>query len=64
MNSLFKALLLIATALVVSACNQQSNEDKPAAGANSLSVLAGSELRDLTPLLADIESKTGVKLPG
>jgi Ca-activated chloride channel family protein len=52
--SLFRATLFVIAALMLSGCDGNKSE--------TLTVLAGSELRDLEPLLGDIESKTGFKL--
>ena len=51
---MFRAILLVIAALILSGCDGKKSE--------SLTVLAGSELRDMEPLLGDIESKTGFKL--
>lgn len=48
--------VVLATAGVVGACSSNPNE------ANTLGVLAGSELRDLEPLLPELEKATGVRL--
>jgi Ca-activated chloride channel family protein len=55
MNTWLKVIALVFAAAVLSGCD----ENKPE---NTLTVLAGSELKDLEPLLGEIESKTGVKL--
>jgi len=49
-----KTLFLLSSLLLITACNQQSS--------TTLSVIAGSELRDLEPILPDLEKATGVKL--
>ena len=49
-----KTLFLLSSLLLLAACNQQSS--------TTLSVIAGSELRDLEPILPDLEKATGVKL--
>jgi Ca-activated chloride channel family protein len=52
--SMFRAILFVIAALVLSGCDGIKSEP--------LKVLAGSELQDMEPLLGDIESKTGIKL--
>lgn len=54
--------LLSCCLLLVSCNNKNSNSGEPAANPNRLVVLAGSELRDIEPLLADIRTATGVEL--
>lgn len=61
MNAMLKAILFM-VAVGLAACDGSNNGNNAAKDEHSLSVLAGSELRDLEPLLGDIESKTGVKL--
>ena len=62
MQALLKALLFVAAVLALAGCDGKNSADNAAVEENSLSVLAGSELRDLEPLLDEIASKTGVKL--
>ena len=55
------AVLALAVVLVAAGCDDASsspNLDDP----NTLGVMAGSEVKDLAPLIADIKSKTGVRL--
>ncbi len=56
MNTPLRFILFIFAALMLSGCDGQKNASE------SLTVLAGSELRDMEPLLGDIEGKTGIKL--
>ena len=51
---MLKAILFIIAAVSLSGCEEKKTEN--------LTVLAGSELRDMVPLLGDIEKKTGIKL--
>ncbi len=51
----WRLALSLTLPLVLGACQQQT-------AGNTLTVLAGSELKDLEPLLPDIERKAGVKL--
>jgi len=50
---MFKALILALFAIFATACTEKSE---------TLTVLAGSELKDLEPLFGDIEKNTGIKL--
>ena len=56
MKTLSRFILFIFAVLTISGCDGQKNANE------SLTVLAGSELKDMEPLLGDIESKTGIKL--
>ena len=53
---ILSVILSIIALLMLSGCDGQTTADK------SLTVLAGSELKDMEPLFGDIESKTGIKL--
>ena len=48
-------------ALLLAGCGDSSSSPDPN-DANTLTVMAGSEVKDLVPLLDDIRSKTGVRL--
>ncbi|MDD5036346.1 MAG: VWA domain-containing protein [Methylococcaceae bacterium] len=52
--SVLKAILFVFVTAILSGCGEKKSE--------SLAVLAGSELRDMEPMLGDIESNTGIKL--
>jgi Ca-activated chloride channel family protein len=56
MKRLVWLLLALCLAAPLAACNSAPDE------AHTLSVLAGSELKDLEPLLPDLEKATGVRL--
>ena len=57
------APLLLACALLVTACKPSAGTDTPALDdLHTLSVVAGSELKDMEPLLPDVERATGVRL--
>src|SRR5262245_12975637 len=51
--------ILVAISSVVGACNAGIGEPDQS---NTLTVLAGSELKDLAPMFPDIQQATGVKL--
>ena len=51
---MLKSILFVIAAVFISGCVEKNPE--------TLTVLAGSELKDIEPLLGDIERKTGVKL--
>ncbi len=51
---MWKAILLTIAAVALFGCEEKKTEN--------LTVLAGSELRDMEPLLGDIEKRTGIKL--
>jgi Ca-activated chloride channel family protein len=53
---IINALVFMVAAVILTGCDGNNKNE------NTLSVMAGSELRDLEPLLSDIESKTGYKL--
>lgn len=56
-------LLLLALSLLLSGCENKDNASSPPPRAeNVLVVLAGSELKDIEPLLPQIEAATGVHL--
>ena len=54
------ATAIVALTAILSACT--SDGTAPAEPANTIHVLAGSELKDLSPLMPDIEKATGVHL--
>ncbi|MCX7112018.1 MAG: substrate-binding and VWA domain-containing protein [Proteobacteria bacterium] len=56
MNTPLRFILYIFAALMLSGCDGQKSASE------SLTVLAGSELKDMEPLLGEIENKTGIKL--
>jgi Ca-activated chloride channel family protein len=56
MKTLLRLILFIFMVLTISGCDGQKHANE------SLTVLAGSELKDMEPLLGDIERKTGIKL--
>ncbi len=67
MTLLRTALLtgLFALAMLLSACDnaEQSEETTPAAeSGKTLKVIAGSELKDIEPMLATIQQQTGIRL--
>jgi Ca-activated chloride channel family protein len=56
-------VLLFSCVALLSACEKETpvrNEAVPADAANVLSVLAGSELKDIEPLLPNVEKATGI----
>lgn len=55
------ALAILLAAATVGACGASRPND-PATDTNALTVLAGSEVKDLEPLLPDLEKTTGVRL--
>lgn len=54
-----QTLLFMVVAVMLTACDQPQSGGN---ASNTLTVLAGSELRDIEPLLLAIESKTGIQL--
>jgi Ca-activated chloride channel homolog len=60
------ALLAIILALALSACNKNSGDSKSANSSNApatqFTILAGSELKDLEPLIPAMEQATGLKI--
>ncbi len=56
MKTPLRFILFVFAVLTLSGCDGQK------IASESLTVLAGSELKDMEPLLDDIESKTGIKL--
>ncbi len=56
MKTLSILILSIFAMLTISGCDGQKTASE------SLTVISGSELKDMEPLLGDIESKTGIKL--
>jgi Ca-activated chloride channel homolog len=60
------ALLAVSLAFTLSACNKTSGDSKSAnssnAPTNQFTILAGSELKDLEPLIPAIEQATGLKI--
>src|SRR5262249_16851397 len=57
----FAATGLVALSTLLAACNSQSSSPDPNSP-NTLTVMAGSEVKDLEPLLPDIRKATGVAL--
>ncbi len=64
-------MLLAAGALLLSACSDSGGEESGSAGGEgalgggrgpTLTVMGGSELKDLEPILADVAQDTGVRL--
>lgn len=65
MKKILALLLLSSTVFLVSACGKQASDTKDMPvlmGPNDLSVLAGSELKDIEPLLPKIATATGIRL--
>lgn len=54
--------LLITGIFLLSACNNETSDLDNAANPNVLSVLAGSELKDIEPLLPKLEQATGIRI--
>lgn len=59
---MIKYLLLFTVALLLASCGESEHKTAPSQSAVTLTVLAGSELKDLEPLLPSIERVTGIKL--
>ncbi|WP_028454064.1 substrate-binding and VWA domain-containing protein [Chitinilyticum litopenaei] len=55
-------VLALAGVLLLSACKDGKEAAQEAAAAAELTVLAGSELKDIEPLLPQIEAATGIRL--
>ncbi|MFM9881266.1 MAG: VWA domain-containing protein [Burkholderiaceae bacterium] len=65
MNHLLRRLALAASlglALWLAACSKDPADGTTGAAANTFTILAGSELKDLEPLLPALEKATGLKL--
>ena len=52
--------LLTLFAVLLAGCGKQDNAAAPPDPANTLSVLAGSELKDIEPLLPSLTQATGI----
>jgi Ca-activated chloride channel family protein len=55
-------IILLAVSLISTGCDSNGQSASSANSANTLTVLAGSELKDIEPLLPQIEKATGIKL--
>lgn len=64
MKNFFRGLcFLLCAAILLSGCKREGQpQTSPATAANTLKVLAGSELKDIEPLLPQIEQATGIHL--